>query len=454
MAKTDKQYDLIVIGSGIAGTQSALIAANSGLSVAIIEEDKLGGNSANYSDIPMSVLAKATSSLINTKKSYIYGLRTNNIAYNFSLIKDFEFKAIKNSLVNTEDFYTSFGIDVIKGHAHFINPETISVNKKHFQANKFLIATGAKWKTPNINGIKENLFKTPKDILTINRPPKSVFIVGGNETAIELAQALSTFGSKVFLTEMSSRLLPKFDQEVGDYVENILSNNHKVIISTSSRVLSVVKEGLSKRIRFSHAGVEREVKVDEIFFADELEPNLDLGLTNASVEYTKQGIITDNHLKTSNRNIYAAGDVLGVHSSAHSASIEAKIALSNILGLSKHSVDYLSIPIVVNFSPEIAKIGLTEDDCEKRSIKYRSIITNFSECPIANIETNIEGFIKLIINNKKEIIGAVVVGPEAKSIISALAIAIKTKMNIQSLANIPQPFLSYSEIITIAANKF
>ncbi len=451
--KKNQDFDIIVIGSGIAGTQSALIAAAHHKKVAIVEQDSFGGSSANYSDLPLSAMLKAAFNYQNAKDSTTYGLRNQSLSYNFPMIKDFKNHVVASSLVNNKQFFEEHNITPITGRAHFLTPNTITVNKKHYKAGKFIIATGSSWITPKIRGINTIDYLTPNTILNIAKPPKSLFVIGGNKTALEIAETFAILGTKVYLTEIASRLLPHFDQEVGDFMETHLNEKFEMIISTSSRVLAVEQDGIYKRVRFSHAGVEREVKVEQVLVADNQQPDVDLGLDNAAIKYSTDGIITDKTLKTSNKNVFAAGSVLGSIDQPHIAKTEATVATYNLLSLVKQNIDYQILPIIVNTSPKVAKIGFDEDDCEKHSLDYQSIIANFNEIPISNIDIKAKGFVKLIINNKKQLIGAIIVGPQADSLISQLTIAIQQKMTINQLATITQPFLTLSEIITVAAKK-
>ena len=448
------EFDLIVIGSGIAGTTSALLANGIGKKVLIVEEKKFGGDSANTSDVPLSAFQKLAYSYQTARDSKNFGLRSETISYNYPSIKNFKDEVVSSSFVNTKEFYDEKNIEVLKGRAHFISPSTISVNQKHYSADKFIIATGSKWAIPKIHGLDKIEFLTPATMLNVIRPPRTLFVVGGGKTALELAELFAILGSKVYITEISSRLLPKFDQEVGDFMEDYLTNKYGMVISTSSRALSIEKDGLYKRVKFSHAGIEREVKVEHILIAESQQPETDLGLENAVVKFSKDGVVTDKNLRTSNKNIYAVGNVLGSRFEAHSATLEAKIAISNMFGYVRREIDYSLTPQVVNSLPQIAKVGFDEDDCVRQSIDHKTAIANFSESSIATIEKSIHGFIKLVVNAKKQVIGGVIVGPEAISLAQQINIAIQRKMTASELAEIPQPFLSYGEIITVVCNKF
>lgn len=453
MAK-NKLFDIIVIGSGIAGSNSALLAAQAGYRVALVEKDTLGGASANFRDVPLGVFTEAARVFEGAKHSSVLGLRAETISYNFPSIKLFKDQAIKISRVTDADFYEEKGVTVIMGAAQFVRPDTISVNNQHYQADKFIIATGSHWKLPKVPGLAELDYQTPETLINQNRPPRSLFVIGGHQAGIEVASVMASFGTKVFITEISSRLLPDFDEEVGDFIESHLTKNLKMLISTSSRVISVQPDNSSYRVRFNHAGAEREIQVDQVLVATSRQPTTDLGLNNAAVKFTTDGIIVNKYLQTSNRRIYAAGAVTNTGQiSSESATLDSQAVVQNILRLSKQVVDYSLLPKVVKTNPPIVSIGLSEDDCERRCIEHQAAIATGKEAPYSLVKPGFGGFIKLIINSKQQLIGATLVLDQAEDIVHELIFAIKQQMTVQDLIKLPRIFLSASELIAIAAEK-
>ena len=449
------KYDVIVIGSGVAGSNSALLAAQAGRSVALIESGQLGGASANYSDIPISVFARAAGTFENAKNASRLGLRAETISYNFPSIKLFKDQAIKASQVTSPVFYQKRGVDVIRGRAQFINQQTVSVDGEHYQAAKFIIATGAKWRLPKVSGLDQVKYFTPDTLINIPRPPRSLFVIGGDKAGLEVAQIMASFGTKVFVTSIAARLLPDYDEEVGDFIEQTITSKNRMIVSTSSRVTSIARDQRGWRVKFNHAGLDKEIIVEQILIAGDKEPDTDLGLENAGVEYDSSGIKVNGQLQTTNRSIFACGAVINPKSEgSHIANYESGVAINNLLRLSKTlAADYSLMPRLVKATPAIASIGLSEDDCNRQSIDHRTALANLRESPYSLVAPEENGFVKLVANSRRQIIGATVVSPQAETIIHELLLIIRAEMTAKELLNLPRTFLSVNELIAIAAEK-
>ena len=296
-------------------------------------------------------------------------------------------------------------------------------------------------------------FFTPRTILETIRPPKSLFIIGGGSHGVEIAQLMATFGTKVYIAEQAARILPKQDGEVGELMERVLTEQKGVTVLTHSRVLSVTKEGLSKRVLFSRAGVEKFVKVDEILVASGRAPNLDLGLENASVAYTPKGIEVNDHLQTSTKHIYAAGDVLGRDSHTHTAILESRVAAHNLFQKTKIIPDYTATPGVIFTGPEIAHVGLSEDDCRKRDLVIKKAVAPLNIIARSNTSDFRDGFVKLITDKKGVILGGTIVAPHASEMIHEIGLAVKHGLTAGQIAETPHAFLSWGEAVRVAASK-
>lgn len=454
MPKYTFDYDLIVIGSGAGGSAAATIAARNGKRVAIIEEDVFGGDSPNFGDIPTKALLHAARIYDEARHGSRYGLRTSTLGYNYPSIRAWKELVVKRTgAANNRRFYENSHVSAFQGRAHFLTPHEITVNRRHLSAEKFLIATGASWVAPQIQGLDEVTYFTPRTILEAMRPPKSLFIIGGGESGVEIAQLMATFGTKVYIAEKASRLLPDFDAEAGELIEKVLEEQKGVSILTHSRVLSVAKEGLGKKVLISRGGVEKYVKVDEILVAAGRQPNVDLGLENASVAFTAKGIEVNDNLQTTTKHIYAAGAVLGRNSETYSALLESRIAAHNMFERTNVVPDYTATPKLVFVSPEIAHVGLSEDDCRRRDLAINKALAPLSIIARSNTTDFRDGFVKLLTDKKGLIIGATIASPHAAEMIHEVALAVKHGLTAAQLADTPHAFLSWSEALRVAAQK-
>lgn len=447
-------YDLIVIGSGAGGSAAATIAARNGKRVAIIEGDTFGGDSPNWSDIPTKALLHVAHLYDEARHGDKFGLRTATLGYNYPSIRAWKDLAVKRTgAAGNRKFYESHGISAFNATAHFLSPHEISVNRRHLSASHFLIATGSSWATPKIQGLSDISFFTPRTILEAIRPPKSLLIIGGGSHGVEIAQMMATFGTKVYIAEQAARLLPKQDAEVGELLEKVLSEQKGVTVLTHSRVVSVTKEGLGKKILITRGGVDKFVKADEILVATGRTPNLDLGLENATVAYTPKGIEVNDQLQTSIKHIYAAGDVLGRDSYTHTALLESRVAAHNLFEKTKITPDYTATPGLIFTSPEIAHVGLSEDDCHKRDLAVNKAVAPLNIIARSNTSDFRDGFVKLITDKKGVVLGGTIVAPHASEMIQEIALAVKHGMTAKQIAETPHAFLSWAEAIRVAANK-
>jgi len=452
--KSHFDYDLIVIGSGAGGSAAATIAAREGKRVAIIEQDTFGGDSPNWSDVPTKALLHAAQLYDEARHGARFGLRSSTLGYNYPSLRAWKDLAVKRTgAAGNKKFYEAQGIDTHHGAAHFLSPHEVSVNRKHLSAENFLIATGSHWVAPEIQGIEDITYLTPRTLLESIRPPKSLYIIGAGTIGVEIAQLMAIFGTKVYLVDVASRILPKEDEEVGELMERLLLESKGVTSLTQTRTLSVVKDGLGKRVTFMRGGVEKSVRVDDILIATGRTPSVDLGLENAHVDFTPKGIDVNDYLQTTAKHIYAAGDVLGHSRHTHNALLESRVAAHNLFMKSRMTPDYTASPRLTFTHPGIASVGLSEDDCLRRDLRINTAIAPLNIIARSNTSDFRDGFVKLIADKKGVLIGATVVAPHAAEIIHELALAIKYGITAKELAATPHAFLSWSEAVRVAAGK-
>lgn len=452
--KYEFDYDLIVIGSGAGGSAAANIVASEGKRVAIIESDAFGGDSPNWGDIPTKALLHAANLYDEACHGARFGLRSATLGYNYPSIRAWKDLAVKRTGAGgNRKYYESQGISTFSDAAHFLSPNEITVNRRHLSAGHFLIATGSQWAIPNITGLDKIKYLTPRTILEEIKPPKSLLIIGGGDTSVEIAQLMATFGTKVYIAEKASRLLPHHDSEVGELIERILTEQKGVTVLTHSRVVSVEKDGLLKRVIISRADTEKSVRVDEVLIAAGRTPNVDLGLENAGIKYTAKGIDVNDYLQTNVKHIFAAGDVLGHNNYTHTALLESRVVANNILHRTKATPDYTATPEIIFTNPGIATVGLSEDDCLKRDLSINKAIAPLNIIARSNTSDFRDGFVKIITDKRGVILGASIVAPHAGEMIHELALAIKYGLTAAQVADTPHAFLSWNEAVRVAAGK-
>lgn len=446
-------YDYIIIGSGPAGTTAALELAKSKKSIAIVEGRFFGGTNLNTRDIPYKVALD----FAHTYSKVLSYPEFKNQDFNFNLptIAARELKTIISVGGNSKKIYEDANIACIKGFANFLDHHTIAVNEKKYTSSNFIIAAGSSLKTDGISGAAFVKYLTPESAITIRRLPKVVAIVGAGSTGCEIAEYFAELGVKVILLETSDRILPREDSEVGDTLFSYFSEKLGMTVLPSSKVVALEEDDFSKRVIFSHEGSEKLVRVDCIVLATGSQPNLDLGLENAKIKYKSTGILRNRLFETSSKNIYAIGDcVNNSESSTERASYEGLTLANNILHRSKNTPNYKGFVRTVNTFPEVATIGLSEDDLIRRDRSYNKAIVKLSDLTISKVANLDYGFIKLLSDkNNSRVLGATIVAPHAELMASEISLAIRHNLPIVELASTPHPVNNYNYLIKLAAKS-
>ncbi len=454
MAKQTYDYDLIVLGSGGGGSVAALIAAGTGKRVAMIEPGEMGGECPNYACVPTKALLHAAGIYDAAKHAEQFGIRSGTLTYNYPSLKAWKDLAVaRTGTGEGKRLYEAEGIKVVEGEARFISDHEISVNRRHLTAQHFLVATGSHSFIPPIEGLQKAGYLTFKEAVNVTRPPKSLFIIGAGSVGCEFAELFAIFGTKVYLTDITPRILSKEDEEVSELVRSTFETERGMEVLTNTKVLRVVKEGLAKRVYFQQGAHEKSVKVDEILVATGKLATVDIGLENAGVEFTPRGINVNEQLQTTAKNIYAAGDVIGPYNYTHTAIYQSRVVANNILQKQKISVDYRAVPRVIFLSPEVASVGLTEDECIKRDMRIKKAIAPVAIIGRANTSNIDKGLVKVMADQKGVLIGASIVSPRAGEMIHELALAIQVGLTAADVAGTIHAFPTWSEAVRVACSR-
>lgn len=447
-------FDLIIIGSGPGGGVSAHLAAQKNKTVGLIESELVGGDSINFSSIPTRALLKTAKVLNTIKSANAFGVRSTDAHLNYQASLGWRDRAIQSTGVKDESkIFKSEGIKLIKGYARFISPWVVAVGHRHYSARHFIIATGSHCYIPNIPGLKEAGYITFKEITSLTKAPKSIFIIGGGATTYEYTQIFNAFGSKVHIAETKRHILPQEDPEVSDLAESILKKNGAHIY-TSAHVLSVTRNPSgTKNVIFEQYGKRYRAIVEIIMVAAGKLPNIDLDLQNANIHFSEHGIAINRYTRTNQKHIYAVGNVNGRTYYANAALQEARIAVHNIYSRKKIAMDYSSIPHCFFGQPEIAVVGKSENDLRLTCQIYQSSITPIGIVGGANINKYDSGFIKILATHTGVVVGASIIAPHASDMMPILTLAVSKKMRACDIAKIVYSFGAWSEAIRVSAGK-
>lgn len=445
-------FDYIVIGSGPAGSATALALAKTKKRVALVESKYFGGSNINTRDIPYSV----TLDFAHTyhKASHFPEFSHQDFSFNFPTIIAHQLKAIiQSGGGNNQKSYTDAGVICLHGYANFLDANTIAIGDQKFTSYNFIIATGSHLNTSAIVGTDAVNYLTPDTAIKIRRLPKAVLIVGGGSTGCEIAEYYAKLGAKAIIMEKSSRILPREDKEVSATVTDYFTNNLGIMVLTNSKVIALEQDDASKRVIFQNDHTEKMIRVDCIVLATGSEPNTDLGLENAKVKYTTTGIKVDKTFQTSAKNIYAIGDCISSDSSTERADYEGNLLAANIINKTKNTANYTGFARVTNTCPTVVTIGLSEDDLIRRKRKYKKSIVYLKDTPASKIFNVRHGFVKLLTDRSNHMLGGCIVAPHATAMSGEIALAVRHHLTALELASTPSITNDFSYVIKLAAKK-
>ena len=347
-------------------------------------------------------------------------------------------------------------VKYINGFASFKDKNTLIVNEKEIKAKKILIATGARAKIPEIEGIEKVKYLTNEEALSMKKLPKSIIIVGGRALGLEFAEMFAHFNVKVTLLQRSERILPNWEPQVSYYLEQYLKEEGVNII-TNAKIDKVSGSKGAVKVYFSVKGSKQEVKADEILLATGRTPNIEkLNLNSIGIKLNEAGFIkTDKYLETSVKGIYAAGDVTGEPMLEALAAAEGNKATVNAFNGKKLAIDLNSVPSAAFTFPEAARVGLTDEEANGKGIKCACRPVMFKDLAKAGIIKDTRGLIKMVINAKtKRILGVEIVGENAADLIHEAVLAVKFKLTIDDIIDTIHMFPTLSEIMKIGALSF
>ncbi len=432
---SDKKFDIIVIGGGAAGLVAAVAAGAFGAKTALIEKEKLGGECSWTGCIPSKTLLSAAELINRLRQNQWFGssvsIGSNNLLE--SNVMEHVRSTVKAAAQASKaaDLLERYAVQVIIGSPTFIDQNTINLEKEKYSARHIIICSGSSPVIPDIDGLEPG-FLTNQNIWDLPRPPKSLLVIGGGPIGVEMAQAFNRLGTRVELIQSRDNLLPRDDRELSLELGKLLAAEG-IKIHFNKRVKAVKKlangwriEGLSES--------DQPLEAESLLLASGRKANLeDLNLEAAGVHYSVSGITVNDYMRSSVKNIWAAGDCTGRYQFSHIAEIEAKTAVMNALFPLKRKVNYQGVPWATFTDPELAHLGLTEEECQEKGLKYQVYRHPFSGDDRAITEGKTEGMVKIIATPLGQIIGAHILGHRAGELINELTLAHRKRIGIFAL---------------------
>jgi len=456
--KPTGKYNLVVIGAGPGGVTAAHEAASLGAKVALIERALIGGDRLNVGCVPSKALIRTARLYAGMRDAQDFGGQVpGDIGIGFAAVME-RMRRVQAHLSRADSArrLSEAGVDVYFGEARFTGPATIEVAGETLRFKKALIATGARPQTPLIPGLAEAGYLTNENVFNLTVCPRRFLVIGGGPLGCELAQAFSRFGSQVIIAQNDPMFLPKEERDAAQILSDSLARDG-IEIHLNTTVVAVRKEGGQKIVELESDGGAFSVSVDEILAGIGRSPNVEgLDLEAAGVRYdTENGIRVDDFLRTSNKRVYAAGDVCLDLKFTHAAEASARVAVRNALFLGRKRLSDLVIPWCTYTDPEIAHVGLYVREAREKAIPVKTFTILMHDVDRAVTDGEEEGFVKIHVHDGTDrVLGATVVASHAGEMINGLSLAITAGIGLRALARVIHTYPTQAEAIKMAADAY
>ncbi len=450
-------YDLIIIGSGGAAFSAAIKATEQGGKVAMIERETVGGTCVNIGCVPSKTMLRAGEINQLAKKNPFVGLSATVNEVNLSKLVE-----QKDELVGElrkqkyEDLIEEYGFDLIRGEAKFTDEKTVEVNGRKLTGKSFLIATGASPSVPNIPGLKDVQYLTSTTLLELKQLPKSLAVIGAGYIGLELGQLFHNLGVEVTLMQRGERLLKEYDPEISDAVTKMLTEQGIKLI-TGATFEQVEENDERKVITVTIEGEKKVVEAEQLLVATGRKPNIDsLNLSVANVDVGPRGdILIDDYLQTSNKRIYAAGDVTLSPQYVYVAAYQGGIVADNTVGGLERKSNLSGVPGVTFTNPAIATVGLTEEQAKEKGYEVKTSVLPLDAVPRALVNHETTGVFKIVAEaDTLKVLGVHVVAENAGDVIYAATLVVKHGLTIEDLQESFAPYLTIAEGLKLTALTF
>jgi len=443
------RYNLVVIGAGTAGLVTAAAAAGLGAKVALVEKNLMGGDCLNVGCVPSKALIRAARAIHEVRGAGRFGVSLAGEP-NFDFAATMErMRAIRAGISDNDSvrrFREDLGVDVYIGSARFAGGDLVVVGDRELQFKKAVITTGARATQLPIPGLDRVAHLTNENVFWLTELPRRLAVIGAGPIGCELGQAFQRFGADV--TMLTVDFLPKEDRDTAAVVRESLRRDG-VTVELGADILEVAERGAEKVIRYVLAGVQREAVVDQILLGGGRAPNVEgLDLEKVGVKYGKAGVEVDDHLRTTNRSIFAAGDICSRFQFTHVADAMARIVIRNALFFGRSKVSALTIPWCTYTTPEVAHVGLTAAEAEKQGIATTTVKVEFADVDRAILDGETEGFAKAILKQgSDQILGMTIVAPHAGDMIGEAVLAMRNEIGLGKFAETIHPYPTQAEAL-------
>jgi len=451
------RYNLVVIGAGTAGLVTAAGAAGLGAKVALVEKHLMGGDCLNVGCVPSKGMIRASRVAAELKRASGFGITATDAVVDFPAVME-RMRRLRSRISEHDSAkrFTELGVDVFIGRGEFTGPDTLEVDGATLRFKKAVIATGARAFVPPIEGLGEAGYLTNENAFELTGLPKRLFVIGGGPIGCELAQAFRRLGSSVTLLHLGEHILDREDPDAAAIVIRAFEREGIEMLLGGWQLERVESADGIKRLHLKKEGEMKTLEVDEVLVGAGRVPNTDgLGLEKAGVEFDKFGVKADKTLRTTNHNIYAAGDITLMYKFTHTADAAARIAIQNALFMGKKEFPYNTIPWCTYTDPEIAHVGMYEQDARKAGLEVDTFVRELGEVDRAVLDGEDEGFVKIHVKKGTDrILGATIVASHAGDMISTVSVAMSNGVGLKGIANTIFPYPTQAEAVKQVADMY
>ncbi len=452
-------YDLIIIGAGPGGYESAVHAAKSGMQVAIIEARKPGGTCLNEGCIPTKCLCHSAEILDEAKEGAALGITAENISFDLAQAIARKDEVVSKLIAGIESLMKTPGITYIAGKARFADKHTIAVETEQrellmLEAPHIMIATGSSPKYLPIEGAHSPGVVSSTELLQMTTLPKRLCVIGGGVIGMEFASIFHSFGSQVEVVEYCKEILPNLDKDLAKRLRTSLKKKGiGFYLGAAVTRIEHQADGTSL-VYFEEKGKEQSLCADVVLMAVGRTPNMsELCLEKAGVEYTPRGITVDADMRTNVPGVYAIGDVNGICPLAHAASFQGQRALLAIEGKDTSKISLDIIPSAVFTVPEFASVGLSEEACEAKGIKYTAHKAFYRANGKALALGADDGLAKILTDEDGKVLGCHILGAHSSDLVHEAALLMSLGGTLEQLTNTVHAHPTLSEILLEAARN-
>lgn len=452
-----REWDLAILGSGSAAFAAAIRAREAGARVAMVEQGTLGGTCVNVGCIPSKAMLAAADLYYRAGHNPFVGAATHARGVDLMALV-----GQKNELVDTmrqekyADLVEEYGWSVLQGQAAFADADTLVVGGKQLHAGTYLIATGSAPAIPPIPGLDAAGYLTSTTALELTELPASLVVIGANAIGLEMGQLFLHLGSRVTFVEAVDRIAPFEEPEISAALTAVLTEQGAEVL-TSARITQVEREGKARRVQVEVAGERRVIEASQVLVATGRRPNTaHLQLNRAGIATDARGSVTvDEHLQASNPRVWAAGDVTGAPQFVYVSAYQGTVAAENILHDNSRTVDLSALPRVTFTTPQIASVGMTEQEASRSGYAPKTSILPLTAVPRALVNHDTHGLFKLVADEiTDKLLGAHLLADNAGDVIYAGVLAIKFNLTVADLTTTFAPYLTMAEGLKLAAQTF